>query len=85
MEPTPRMVQALAEKSIFLDDGSFAKLQTTASDTSKPCPGQNKGAYQSLTKSVAHIVHCAWPMSITHSVLEFERQFTVIRELLDTG
>jgi thioester reductase-like protein/acyl carrier protein len=85
MEPMARMRQALIEKGICLDDNAFAKLQVIASDTSKPLLGLDQKAYQSLVSTVTHVVHCAWPMSITRSIFEFEKQFIAMRNLIDLG
>lgn len=78
-----RQRQALTEKGIFLEDGAFAKLQVIASDTSKPLLGLDETAYATLVDRVTHIVHSAWPMSITRSIYDFEKQFVAMRNLID--
>lgn len=78
-----RQRQALEGKRIFLADDAFRKLQVIASDMSKPLLGLSSEAYGSLVDSVTDIVHNAWPMSITRSISDFEKQFVAMRNLID--
>ena len=82
-DPVTRQRNALEQKGITIDDQNFAKVQIIASDASKPLLGLNEAAYANLVKKTTHIIHNAWPMSITRSIAEFEKQFVIMRNLID--
>ncbi|RYP10954.1 hypothetical protein DL765_007957 [Monosporascus sp. GIB2] len=83
LDPMTRQRQSLAEKGVVLDERASAKLRVIASDTSKPFLGLDEASYSRLAGSVTHIIHNAWPMSITRPIAEFEKQFAAMRNLLD--
>ncbi|GAW13921.1 hypothetical protein ANO14919_033130 [Xylariales sp. No.14919] len=83
LDPLTQQLRALEEKSICLDENGSTKLQVIASDTSKEFLGLDKTAYANLASKVTHIIHCAWPMSITRSLHDFEKQFATLRNLVD--
>jgi malonyl CoA-acyl carrier protein transacylase len=66
-EPTTRQRATLEERGISLDRDALAKLQVIGSDTSKPLLGLDESAYNALSDKVTHIIHCAWPMSVTRA------------------
>ncbi|KFA51940.1 hypothetical protein S40293_07064 [Stachybotrys chartarum IBT 40293] len=82
-DPMTRQLQSFEEKGISLTTDAIAKLKVIAADTSKPFLGLEHTAYTDLVNGVTHIVHCAWPMSITRTVAEFEDQFVAMRNLID--
>lgn len=82
-DPMTRQLQTFEEKGISLTADDIAKLKVIAADTSKPFLGLEYTAYTDLVNEVTHIVHCAWPMSITRTVSEFEDQFVAMRNLID--
>ncbi|KFA73892.1 hypothetical protein S40288_00920 [Stachybotrys chartarum IBT 40288] len=77
-----RQQKAFAAKGLQLDEDSMAKLKVFASDTSKPLLGLQPDEYDFLAENVTHIVHNAWPMSITRPVSAFEAQFNSMRNLI---
>ena len=83
MDSFARQRASLEVKGIFLDEQAIGKLQVFASDYSKPRLGLDESAYARLVDTVTHVVHCAWPMSITRSMAEFEKQFVAMRNLID--
>ncbi|KAI1770196.1 putative polyketide synthase [Hypoxylon cercidicola] len=83
MDPVARQVQALESKGLIPDAFSLSKLKVFESDTSKPLLGLAQDQYDSLLKSVTHIVHNAWPMNGRKPVKGFESQFAVMRNLVD--
>lgn len=83
MEPMARQRLALTGKGIALSEKASAKLQVVASNTSKPLLGLDGAAYAGLAGKVTHVVHAAWPMSITRTIFDFEDQFAAMRNLID--
>ncbi|KAI1377954.1 putative polyketide synthase [Hypoxylon crocopeplum] len=83
MDPVARQVEALESKGIIPDAFSLSKLKVFETDTSKPMLGLPQDQYESLLKSVTHIVHNAWPMNGKKPVKGFESQFAVMRNLVD--
>jgi thioester reductase-like protein len=83
MDPLARQHQALSERGIQLDEKASSKLHVISSDTSKPLLGLEETAYEKLVQEVTHIIHNAWPMSITRSISDFEKQFMAMRNLID--
>ncbi|ROW06285.1 hypothetical protein VPNG_08052 [Cytospora leucostoma] len=84
-EAMTRQVQALKSKGIELDSEALSKIQVYQTDTSKPKLGLSMEQYDYLVSSVTHIVHNAWPMSITRAVDGFELQFKAMKNLLELG
>ena len=83
IECTTRQRQALESKGIFLDSTALSKLEVFETDTAKPMLGLSSVRYTKLINSVTHIVHNAWPMSITRSINAFEAQFRVMQNLIE--
>lgn len=82
-EPYARQYRAMREKGIRFPDNLRFKLKVLASDTSKKNLGLGDDEYQTLSRTVTHIVHNAWPMSAKQPLAFFEPQFQVLRNLLD--
>ncbi|KUI60245.1 Conidial yellow pigment biosynthesis polyketide synthase [Cytospora mali] len=82
-EAITRQRQALKSRGIELNPEALSKLQVLQTDTSKPKLGLLTKEYDDLVSSVTHIVHNAWPMSITRAVDGFELQFKAMRNLLE--
>jgi acyl transferase domain-containing protein/acyl carrier protein/nucleoside-diphosphate-sugar epimerase/SAM-dependent methyltransferase len=78
-----RQWQALASRGISIRPEALSKLKVFETDTSKPSLGLSTEAYEYLVGNVTHLVHNAWPMSITRPVGAFEKQFRVMRNLID--
>ncbi|EFR04739.1 phenolpthiocerol synthesis polyketide synthase ppsB [Nannizzia gypsea CBS 118893] len=78
-----RQIQSLEGKDIFLDGKSWSKLRVIATQGDKEMLGLQESEYQYLVRSVTHIVHGAWPMSIKRPVKGFEPQFQFMRNLID--
>lgn len=81
--PEKRQSDSLASKGISLDENAGSKLQVFEVDISKSLLGLNPSVYKQLTNSVTHIVHNAWPMNAKKPLKTFEKQFEVLRNLLD--
>jgi acyl transferase domain-containing protein/SAM-dependent methyltransferase/acyl carrier protein len=82
-DPTTRQIQALESKGIIPDAFTLSKLKVIETDTAQPLLGLAPDSYEDLLNSVTHIVHNAWPMSGKRPLKGFERQFQVMRNLVD--
>lgn len=78
-----RQRKSLAMRGIQIDAESLAKLNVVETDTSKPMLGLSQEVYNHLMDTVTHIVHSAWPMSLTRPVRLYESQFKVFRNIID--
>ncbi|KAK7733712.1 Type I Iterative PKS [Cytospora paraplurivora] len=78
-----RQRDSLAMRGIQLDEKSLAKLSVIETDTSKPTLGLSREMYSHLVSTVTHIVHSAWPMSLTRPVRLYESQFKIFRNIID--
>lgn len=78
-----RQRKSLAMRGIQLDEESLAKLKVIETDTSKPLLGLSQETYRHLVDTVTHIVHSAWPMSLTRPVRLYKPQFEVFRNMID--
>lgn len=83
IDATTRQEEAFTKRGITLETAVASKLQILAADTSKPLLGLSMDTYKDLVQSVTHIVHNAWPMSLTRSTTAYESQFQVMRNLMD--
>lgn len=82
-EPTLRQRQAIESRGITLNTHALSKLKCLETDTSVPDKlGLPSSEYDDLVHSVTHIVHNAWPMSIKRPVKGFEKQFSVMQNLI---
>ena len=77
-----RQRQAMESRGISLDKAAWSKLKVFETDTASPSLGLSDSEYQEVVRSVTHIVHNAWPMSINRSTKTFEPQFKVMRNLI---
>ncbi|MCJ1436265.1 fusarubin cluster-polyketide synthase [Xylographa pallens] len=82
-EPHVRQQKAMREKGIRFPEALKPKLQVLQTDSSKPMFGLSKSEYETLAKSVTHLIHNAWPMSAKRSLTGFEPQFQVMRNMID--
>lgn len=78
-----RQLKAMREKGIRFPDALISKLLVLQTETSEPLLGLKKVQYDSLTLSVSHLIHQAWPMSATRPLSGFQSQFQVMRNLID--
>lgn len=78
-----RQQEAFNTRGIHLEPELAAKLSILQTDTSKPWLGLPPAVYDDLVHSVTHIVHSAWPMSLTRTTKAYEPQFQVMRNLID--
>lgn len=78
-----RQLKAMKEKGIRFPDALRPKLLVLQADSSKPRLGLELTQYDSLTASVTHVIHQAWPMSATRALPGFRSQFQVMRNLID--
>ncbi|KAM5457936.1 Type I Iterative PKS [Microsporum canis] len=78
-----RQVQSLEGKGILLDEKALSKLRILATQGDKENLGLQEAEYQYLARSVTHIIHGAWPMSIKRPVKGFEPQFQFMRNLIN--
>lgn len=82
-EAWSRQLKSLETRGITLDSKSLSKLQVVETDTSKPMLGLSPDKYQDLVSNVTHIVHSAWPMSLTRPVRMYENQFKVFQNMIN--
>ena len=83
VESELRQRQSLEMRGISLDSATMSKLKVVETDTSKPMLGLSPETYQYMVQNVTHIVHSAWPMSLTRPVRLYEPQFKVFRNIID--
>ena len=81
-EANSRQKKSFAMRGIELDAVSMAKLEVIETDTSKASIGLSADKYQSLLGRVTHIVHSAWPMSLTRPIRLYEIQMKILRNLI---
>jgi acyl transferase domain-containing protein/nucleoside-diphosphate-sugar epimerase/SAM-dependent methyltransferase/acyl carrier protein len=81
-EPTLRQQQGLKSRGISLGPEALSKLKVFETDTSKPLLGLPSNEHEYLANTVTHIVHNAWPMSISRPIQAFEPQFKVMQQLI---
>ncbi|AEO67399.1 polyketide synthase [Thermothielavioides terrestris NRRL 8126] len=81
-DPTARQHQAMRSRGISLSAEALAKLRVLAADTSKPKLGLPDDEHNLLKRTVTHIVHNAWPMSITRGIHAFASQFQTMANLI---
>ena len=82
-EATLRQQLALRSRGISLGSAALSKLSVFATDTSKPMLGLSNSEYNYLADNITHIVHNAWPMSITRPINTFEPQFETMQNLIE--
>ncbi|KAF5662736.1 polyketide synthase [Fusarium heterosporum] len=82
-DPITRQYKAMRDKGIRFPENLKSKVKIFATDTTKPKLGLSDSEYRSMTRSVTHIIHNAWPMSAKRPLSGFESQFQVFRNLLD--
>jgi acyl transferase domain-containing protein/thioester reductase-like protein/acyl carrier protein/SAM-dependent methyltransferase len=78
-----RQRQAFEKMGICIDEASIRKVRVFEADTKVTHLGLSRDDYQSLARSVTHIVHNAWPMTSKRPVSGLESQFQVMRNLID--
>ncbi|EAW17018.1 putative polyketide synthase [Aspergillus fischeri NRRL 181] len=81
-EANVRQKSSFSMRGIELDAASMAKLEVIETDTSKASIGLSADKYQSLLGRVTHIVHSAWPMSLTRPIRMYEIQMNILRNLI---
>ncbi|TQV99026.1 hybrid PKS/NRPS enzyme [Cordyceps javanica] len=69
-------------RGIELNATDMAKLEVIETDTSKPSIGLSGDKYQSVIKRVTHVVHSAWPMSLTRPIRMYETQMKILKNLI---
>lgn len=82
-EATLRQREALTSRGLSLGSDALSKLKVFETDASKPMLGLQSSEYENLADNVTHIVHNAWPMSITRPVKAFESQFKIMQNLIE--
>ncbi|OAQ66822.1 hybrid PKS/NRPS enzyme [Pochonia chlamydosporia 170] len=83
IDAVTRQEEAFHLRGIEFEPMVKTKLQILESDSSKPLLGLPSDTYNALVQSVTHIVHNAWPMSLTRTTKAYESQFQVMRNLID--
>ena len=78
-----RQKQTFETRGISLDAVAMSKLKVFETDTSKPMLGLTPEKYDYLAQTVTHIVHSAWPMSLTRPIRTYEAQFKIVRNLIE--
>ena len=82
-EPYARQQKAMRDKGIRSFDKIRPKLLVLQTDSSKPNLGLSTPEYETLVRSVTHLIHNAWPMSAKRPLSGFEPQFQIMRNLID--
>ncbi|KAF7575876.1 polyketide synthase [Pyrenophora tritici-repentis] len=81
--PLERQLNAFTQKSITLPASSLSKITAYETDSTKPLLGLPEETYATLSTTVTHIVHNAWPMNGKLPLQAFTPQFKVLRHLFD--
>jgi len=81
-DATLRQERALKSRGIVLSREASRKLKIIEADTSRTKLGLSEIDYGHLIRHVTHIVHNAWPMSITRPINAFEPQFKTMQNLI---
>jgi malonyl CoA-acyl carrier protein transacylase/thioester reductase-like protein/ubiquinone/menaquinone biosynthesis C-methylase UbiE/acyl carrier protein len=82
-DPIVRQKESLEMRGIKLDSTALSKLKVFETDTSKPRLGLSPEKHEYLVKTITHLVHSAWPMSLTRTIKTYESQFKIVRNLLE--
>ena len=82
-DPTLRQMEAFGSKGIPLDSESISKVKVLETNTAKPRLGLAGSDYDILIQNVTHVIHNAWPMSITRPIDAFETQFKTMANLIE--
>ncbi|KAK6078938.1 beta-ketoacyl synthase domain-containing protein [Seiridium cupressi] len=82
-DPEERQTRAISECGIELASEASAKLKVLVIDATKAQLGLSDDMYLTLSHSVSHIVHNAWPMTGKRPVAGLETQFSVMRNLIN--
>jgi thioester reductase-like protein/acyl carrier protein len=85
VDPYLRQRMAMRDKGIRFPEALKNKLLVLQTDITKPMLGLPSDVYKSLTTSVTHLIHNAWPMSAKRDLAGFEPQFQSMRNLIDFG
>lgn len=83
VDATTRQHGAFNMRGIELDSDVKSKLHILEADSSKSMLGLPSDTYKTLIQSVTHIIHNAWPMSLTRTTKAYESQFQVMRNLIN--
>lgn len=77
MEAAPRQMHAFTTRGIRDFDGprGSSKLHVFETDTSRPLLGLSRSDYEYIASRITHVVHNAWPMSVTRPLQGYEAQF----------
>ncbi|KAL4882439.1 hypothetical protein BJY04DRAFT_217349 [Aspergillus karnatakaensis] len=78
-----RQREALAERNLNISAEEDEKLIVMETDTADHQLGLSDSQRANLLVKVTHIVHNAWPMHGIKPLSSFERQFRVLRNLID--
>ncbi|KAM0804922.1 polyketide synthase [Usnea florida] len=78
-----RQQQAFKSRGIYLDSKALSKLSVIESDATKLMLGLPSSKYETLCNNVTHIVHNAWPMSVTRDIKGFASQFKIMQNIID--
>ncbi|OCL13142.1 non-reducing polyketide synthase 1 [Glonium stellatum] len=82
IEAELRQHQALKTRGLSLEQSALSKIRAYQADAAKPILGLQSSEYEDLAQSITHIIHNAWPMSITRPINAFESQFKVMQNLI---
>jgi len=82
IDAATRQQDAFKLRGITLEPNVMSKVQVLDADTSKAMLGLPLQTYQSLVQSTTHVIHNAWPMSLTRSTEAYEPQFKVMDNLI---
>jgi thioester reductase-like protein len=80
---TVNQLGTLEMRGIVLDSTVISKLKVFETDTSKPRLGLSSEGHDFLVQNGTHVVHSAWPMSLTRTIKTYESQFKIVRNLLE--
>uniref|UniRef100_A0A8H7NLY2 Carrier domain-containing protein n=1 Tax=Bionectria ochroleuca TaxID=29856 RepID=A0A8H7NLY2_BIOOC len=82
VDPIQRQKQSMEDRDMSIEQRALAKLNVFETDTSKPLLGLSPTNYETLVGNATHIVHNAWPMSLTRDIHTFKSQFRVMQNLI---
>jgi nucleoside-diphosphate-sugar epimerase len=77
-----RQLRACESRGIQLSEEYWSKIEVIEADLRAPQLGLDDTTYTSLSQSITHIIHNAWPMDFNRAIESFEPHFQALQNLL---
>ncbi|KAL2851873.1 hypothetical protein BJY01DRAFT_232774 [Aspergillus pseudoustus] len=80
-----RLQKSLDKKQLHIPNAQLSKTEVIECSTASDLLGVPSSQYTSLTQSVTHILHMAWPVDFNWKLPSFHSQFQTLHHLLVLG